>query len=95
MLGPFLSVLPVLADSGYQGAGRGIYVPVRRPVGGGELEADTRCRNALLRSKRCLGGRGFALLTQRRKTLQHVTVSSRRIGLIARAALVLCYSSTR
>jgi hypothetical protein len=36
-----------------------------------------------------LGERGFALLTQRWKTLQHVTASPGRIGLIARAALVL------
>jgi hypothetical protein len=49
----------------------------------------TRARNALLRSVRCLGERGFALLTQRWKTLQHVTASPGRIGLIARAALVL------
>ena len=48
-----------------------------------------RARNALLRSVRCLGERGFALLTQRWKTLQHVTASPGRIGLIARAALVL------
>jgi hypothetical protein len=38
---------------------------------------------------RCLGERGFALLTQRWKTLQHVTASPSRIGLIARAAFVL------
>jgi hypothetical protein len=42
-----------------------------------------------LRSVRCLGERGLALLTQRRKTLQHVTASPAKIGLIARAALVL------
>jgi hypothetical protein len=46
-------------------------------------------RNALLRSARCLGERGFALLTQRWQTLQHVTASPSRIGLIAQAALVL------
>jgi hypothetical protein len=89
VLGPFLPVLPVLADSGYQGAGRGVHVPVKRPAGGGELDADTRCRNALLRSKRCLGERGFALLAQHWKTLQYMTVSPGRIGLIARAALAL------
>ncbi len=43
----------------------------------------------LLRSARCLGERGFALLTQRWQTLQHVTASPGKIGLIARAALVL------
>jgi hypothetical protein len=39
--------------------------------------------------RRCLGERGFALLSQRWKALQHVTASPGRIGLIARAALVL------
>jgi hypothetical protein len=48
-----------------------------------------RTRNALLRLVRCLGERGFALLIQRWKTLQHVTASPGKIGLIARAALVL------
>jgi hypothetical protein len=38
---------------------------------------------------RCLGERGFALLAQRWRTLQHVTASPGRIGLIARAAFVL------
>ena len=36
---------------------------------------NTRARNAQLRSARCLGERGFALLTQRWRTLQHVTAS--------------------
>jgi len=48
-----------------------------------------RTRNALLRSARCLGERGFALLTQRWQTLQHVTASPGKTGLIARATLVL------
>ena len=43
----------------------------------------------LLRSRRCLGERGFALLKQRWQTLQHVTASPGKIGQIARAALVL------
>jgi hypothetical protein len=54
-----------------------------------ELDIDTRARNAVIRSVRCLGEHGFALLTQRGKTLQHVTVSPGKIGLIARAAFVL------
>src|SRR5580692_10482832 len=63
-----------------QPAGNGVYVPVKKPAGVKELDIDTRARNALLRSVRCLGERGFALLTQRWKTLQHVTASPRRIG---------------
>jgi DDE superfamily endonuclease len=89
VLRPFLDAMPVLADPGYEGAGHGVHVPVKKPAGAGELDIDTRARNALLRSVRCLGERGFALLTQRWKTLQHVTASPGRIGLIARAALVL------
>jgi hypothetical protein len=50
-----------------------------------------RTRNALVRSLRCLGERGFALLTGRLRTLQHITASPGRIGDIARAALVLTH----
>ncbi len=45
----------------------------------------------LLRSLRCLGERGFALLTGRWRTLQQITVSPSRIGKIAKAALVLTH----
>ena len=40
---------------------------------------------------RCLGERGFALLTGRWRTLQRVTVSPSKITKIARAALVLTH----
>lgn len=83
--------LPALADPGYDGAGIGIHIPVRQPPGGQELDIDTRTRNALLRSMRCLGERGFALLTGRWRTLQHITASPGKIGDIARAALVLTH----
>jgi hypothetical protein len=89
VLRPFCDAVPVLADPGYEGAGHGVHVPVKKPAGVKELDIDTRARNALIRSVRCLGERGFALLTQRWKTLQHVTASPGRIGLIARAAFVL------
>ena len=79
----------MLADPGYEGAGHGVHVPVKKPAGVKDLDISTRARNALLRSVRCLGERGFALLTQRWRTLQHVTASPGRIGLIAKAALVL------
>ena len=83
--------LPALADPGYDGAGIGIHIPVRQPAGGRELDINTRTRNALLRSLRCLGERGFALLTGRWRTLQHITASPGKIGDIARAALVLTH----
>jgi hypothetical protein len=86
---PFLKDLPVLADSGYEGAGHGVHVPVKKLAGGGELDLDTRTRNALLRSLRCLGERGFALLSQRWRALQRVILSPGKIGDIARAVLVL------
>jgi hypothetical protein len=83
--------LPALADPGYDGAGIGIHVPVKQPADGRDLDINTRTRNALLRSLRCLGERGFALLTGRWRTLQHITASPSRIGDIARAALVLTH----
>jgi DDE superfamily endonuclease len=89
ILRPFLKDLPVLADSGYEGAGCGVRVPVKNPPGGRELDLDNRTRNALLRSLRCLGERGFALMSQRWRTLQHVMLSPGKIGDIAQAALVL------
>ena len=78
-------------DPGYEGAGQGIYTPVKQPGDGRELDVDTRTYNALLRSLRCLGERGFALLVQRWRTLQHVSLSPSRIGNIAKAALVLVH----
>jgi hypothetical protein len=75
----------------YDGAGIGVLIPVRQLPGGREPDIDTRTRNALLRSLRCLGERGFALLTGRWRTLQYVTASPSKIGDIARAALVLTH----
>lgn len=83
--------LPALADPGYDGAGIGIHIPVRQPADGRDLDISTRTRNALQRSLRCLGERGFALLNQRWRTLQHITASPSKIGDIARAALVLAH----
>jgi hypothetical protein len=83
--------LPALADLGYDGAGIGIHIPVKQPTGGRELDINTRTRNAIQRSLRCLGERGFALLTGRWRALQHVTASPSKIGDIARAALVLTH----
>jgi hypothetical protein len=38
---PYLKDLPILADSGYEGAGAGVHVPVRKPRGG-ELDINTK-----------------------------------------------------
>ena len=81
--------LLTLADSGYDGAGQGIKTPIKQPTDGQSLAPDNQTYNTLLRSTRCLGERGFALLTCRWRALQRVTISPRRIGELARAALVL------
>jgi hypothetical protein len=83
--------LPALADPGYDGASIGICMPVKQPADRRELDINTRTRNALQRSLRCLGERGFALLTGRWRTLHHITASPSKIGDIARAALVLTH----
>jgi hypothetical protein len=82
--------LPTLADPGYDGTGIGLHIPVKQPPAGPELDINTRTRNAIQRSLRCLGERGFALLTGRWRTLQHITASPASTG-IARAALVLTH----
>ena len=81
--------MPALAVCGYEGAGHGILTPVKKPKGVKELDINARTRNMLLSSARCLGERGFALLSQRWKALQNVTASPSEIGPIARASLVL------
>jgi hypothetical protein len=88
---PAARTMPVLADPGYQGAGCGIYTPIKQPGDGNVLCVDNRTYNALLRALRCLGERGFALLTQRWRTLQQTTLSPSRLGDIVRAALVLVH----
>jgi hypothetical protein len=85
------SGLPTLADPGYDGAGISIYTPVKQPSGGQELDIGTSTRNSLLRTLRCPGERGFALLTRRWRALEHITASPSRISDIARAALVLIH----
>jgi hypothetical protein len=85
---PYLRKLPFLADSGYEGAGAGVLVPVKKPARGG-LDVDTKTRNALLRSLRYQGERGFALMSQLWRALQHVMVSPTAIGDLTRSVLVL------
>ena len=85
---PYRGKMPLLADSGYDGAGAGVHVPARMPARG-ELDADTKTRNALLRSMRYQGERGFALMSQRWRALQHVMVSPATIGDIAKSVLAL------
>ena len=64
--------LPTLADGGYDGAGIGVHTPIKQPAGDQVLDVDNRTYNALLRGLRWLGERGFAVLTGRWRTLQHI-----------------------
>ena len=86
--------LPTLADSGYEGAGQGIKTPIKQPADGQPSPRTTRPTTRCCARPRCLGERGFALLTGRWRALQRVTVSPRRIGELAQAALVLTQSRT-
>jgi hypothetical protein len=81
--------LPTLADPGYAGAGIGVHTPFKQPADGRRLGVDNRTYHKLLRSLRCQGERGFALLVGRWRVLQHVTASPNTIGDLANAALVL------
>jgi hypothetical protein len=87
-LRPWLKDLPALADSGYEGAGTGIPVPVRKPREG-EPDTNAKTRNMLLRGLRCQGERGFAVMKERWAALRHVSVDPSQIGDIAKAALFL------
>jgi hypothetical protein len=65
-----------------------VLVLVKKPARG-QLDIDTKTRNALLRSLRYQGERGFALMSQRWRALQHIMVSPTTIGDIAKAVLIL------
>ncbi|WP_189062284.1 transposase family protein, partial [Longimycelium tulufanense] len=72
--------LPTLADKGYQGAGIGVHTPIKNPRGGNVLDVDNRCHNTLLTRLRCRGERAMALLTQRWRPLQRITLCPWHIG---------------
>jgi hypothetical protein len=80
--------LPTLADGGYDGAGIGVHTPIKHPTGDQILDVDNRACNALLRGLRCIGERGFTVLTGRWRTLHHITTSPSKISNIVKAALV-------
>jgi len=87
--------LPTLADAGYDGAGHGIHTPHKQPRNGRPLDHDNRAYNTILRTLRCLGERGFAILTQRWRALRHTTTSPTKTGDIVRAALHLTHFEYR
>jgi len=83
--------LAVLADAGYDGAGPAIHIPAKARRNRPPLDINALTRNMLLRSVRCRGERGFALLKGRWRTLKRVTASPGKTGDITRAALVLTH----
>lgn len=44
----YLAELPILSDCGYEGAGRGVHVPVKQPKDGTDLSDGVRTCNMLL-----------------------------------------------
>ena len=90
---PYLGKLPVLADSGYEGAG--VWVHARQKPARGELDIDTKTRNALLRSLRYQGERGFALMSQRWRAIQHVLLARPRSATSSKPRSSSRNSSTR
>jgi len=85
---PYLKKVPILADSGYEGAGAGVLVPVKKRRNG-ELDINTKTRNMLLRGARYQGERAFALMSQRWRAIRHVSADPSQIGDIAKSVLVL------
>lgn len=83
--------LPTLADGGYDGTGIGVHAPIKQPGGGQRLGVDNRAYNQLLRAMRAQGERGFALLSERWRALQRVSLDPARIADIMKAALVLTH----
>ena len=83
--------LAARADAGYDGASPAIHIPAKQRRYHPPLGINARTRNMLLRSVRCRGERGFALLKGRWRTLKRVTASPCKIGDITRAALVLTH----
>ncbi|WP_323136266.1 transposase family protein [Micromonospora sp. NBC_01655] len=69
--------------------------PYKQPADGRRLAVDNRTYNTALRSMRCHGERGFAILTGRWRTLRHSTTSPRNLGDVVRAALHLTHFEHR
>jgi hypothetical protein len=68
-----------------------IHIPAKARRNRPPLDINALTRNMLLRSVRCRGERGFALLKGRWRTLKRVTASPCKTGDITRAALVLTH----
>jgi hypothetical protein len=77
--------VPTLADKGYEGAGIGVYTPVK----GRGLDVGNQCFNMLLSGLRAVGERANSELKQRWRCLRRIRLCPSRIGVIVAAAVVL------
>ena len=80
--------IPTLTDAGYQGAGAGIWHPLRLPA---NPHVDDVTRNKLLTGLRSVAERGNALLKKTWPALQTITLDPHRLTEITAAALVLLH----
>jgi hypothetical protein len=68
-----------------------VCTPIKQPRRGRALASGNQTYNMLHRATRCIGERGFALLTGRWRALQHITASPSRISDLVRAALAMTH----
>jgi hypothetical protein len=72
-----------------------VHAPYRQPAYGHQLAIEHRAYNMLLRSLRCIGESGFAMMTRRWQALQHVTACPYKISEIAKVTLVITHYEHR
>jgi len=77
------------ADSGYEGAGAGVHVPVKKPAGGRELDPDTRTRERAAAIPALPGRTRLRADVPAAADPAAVMLSPGTIGDVAKAALVL------
>jgi hypothetical protein len=77
--------VPTLADKGYDGAGIGVYSPVK----GRDLDIGNQSYNKLLTGVRAIGERANAELKERWRCLRRIRLCPKRISAIVAAAIVL------
>jgi hypothetical protein len=83
--------MPTLTDLGYEGlAGPALRMPIKK-VKGVDLDADQRQYNLLIRGVHAVAERANSLLKTTFKALRRVSMCPWRIGVIAKAALVLLH----
>jgi hypothetical protein len=87
----YRAVAAGLAHAGYDGGSTAIHIPAKQRRCHPPLGINVRARDMLLRSARCRGERGFALLNGRWRSLKRITASPGMTGDITRATLVLTH----